>query len=182
MTPSLATDLPFSLSSSYVGHWSLGRTVFCTEHWTALWIRKALSSMRCWTGQMLKGIWKAIIVWYTHPGASLQGLLDVLILVQTVVVIQSKLVKSRGAEINDAMMQTPYSVFLIFFQCLLKGPSLESDIVSEVSPESCGGVGSGSCGQAASCAGKKWHFGFLQSSLLSANIILRQASVSAGER
>ena len=92
-------------------------------------------------------------IYSSHPGASLQSLLNVLILVQTVVVIQSKLVKSRGAEIS--IMQTPYSVFKIFFQRLLKGPSLESDIISEVSPESCGGVGSGSCGQAASCAGKK---------------------------
>ena len=47
-----ASDLPFSLSSSYVGHWSLGRTVFCTEHWTARWIRKALSSSRCCTQEI----------------------------------------------------------------------------------------------------------------------------------
>ena len=38
---------------------------------------------------------------------------------------------------------------------LLEGPSLEGDVVSEVSPEAGGGAGSGGCGQTASCAGKK---------------------------
>ena len=38
--------LPFSLSSSQVGHWSLGRTVFSIEQCKARWIRKARPSRR----------------------------------------------------------------------------------------------------------------------------------------
>ena len=84
----------------------------------------------------------------TDPGNSLQSLLNIIILIETVIVIESELVKPRCAGIT-IMQILPCLFILNISSFLLKSPSLESDVVSEVSPDGGGGADPGSCGQAA---------------------------------
>ena len=65
----------------------------------------------------------------TDPGDSLQSLLHIIILIEAVIVVQTELVKPRSAEIATMQILSSLSLFL------LKGPSLESDVISEVPPD-----------------------------------------------
>ena len=45
-------------------------------------------------------------IYNTDPRDSLQGLLDILVLIETVIVIQTELVKSRGARITNMLCRS----------------------------------------------------------------------------